>query len=220
MKSKKVRKYDKDRWSLVNGEKLIVIGIDQSYQDTGISISMNNRLKTATHCYTDNLKNNSEKRRALEEMLHKAFNKAKQMQEKYNTEILCCIERIRLQSEGFLNINYIKSIGALNALIVDIAIKYDIPVYSVDTRAWKSTIVGTSKGKPNPYGLNEKKFPTIEWCLKKGYDDYIKKYDVGKSTKGILMENGIKYTFNDNICDSICISLYPFHPTAKLKEEH
>ena len=198
----------------------IVVGIDQSYQDTGISISMNGKLKTATHCYTDNLKNNTEKRKALKEMLDRTFTKAKQMQKKYDSTLICCIERIRLQSQGFLNINYIKSIGALNALIVDTAMDYDIKVYSADTRAWKSGVVGTSKGKPNPYGLNEKKFPTIEWCIYKGFDKYIRKYDVGKSTKGILMENGVKYTYNDNICDSICISLYPFQAHAKLKEEH
>lgn len=206
--------------SKYNGKNYIVIGIDQSYQDTGIAISMNGKLKTATHCYTDNLKNNTEKRKALKEMLDRTFTKAVKMKKKYNAKMICCIERIRLQSQGFLNINYIKSIGALNALIVDTAMEYGIKVYSADTRAWKSTVVGTSKGKPNPYGLNEKKFPTIEWCINKGYDKYIRKYDVGKSTKGILMENGVKYTYNDNICDGICISLYPFISGHKLKEEH
>lgn len=198
----------------------IVVGIDQSYQDTGIAISMNNKLKTATHCYTDNLKNNTEKRKALKEMLDKTFTKAKEMQKKYNSTLICCIERIRLQSQGFVNINYIKSIGALNALIVDTAMEYGIPVYSADTRAWKSSVIGTSKGKPNPYGLNEKKFPAIEWCIYKGYEKYIRKYDVGKSKKGIIYENGIPFTYNDNICDSICISLYPYQAHSKLKEEH
>ena len=44
--------------------------------------------------------------------------------------IICVIERIRLRSQGFLNINYIKSIGALNALIVDLMYEYNIKVYS------------------------------------------------------------------------------------------
>lgn len=202
------------------GKNYIVVGIDQSYKDTGISISMNGKLKTATHCFTDNLPNNTEKRKALKEMLDKTFSKAIAMKAKYNAKLICCIERIRLKSQGFINIDYIKSIGALNALIVDTAMDYGIKVYSADTRAWKSAVVGTSKGKPNPYGLDEKKFPTIEWCIYKGFDKYIRKYDVGKSTKGILMENGVKYTYNDNICDSICISLYPFISGHKLKIEH
>ncbi len=213
-------KFNRDRWNEVTGRNLIVIGIDQSYQDTGISISMNHMLKTATHCFTNNLKNNTEKRKELRNYLIRVFCKAKAMQLKYNTEIMCCIERIRLQSQGFINIDYIKSIGALNAVIVDTAKSYDIPVYSVDTRAWKSTIVGTSKGKPNPYGLNENKFPTIEWCIYQGYEKYIRNYDVGKAKKGIIYEGGIPFTYNDNICDSICISLYPYMPNIKLKEEH
>lgn len=206
--------------SKYQGNNYIVVGLDQSYQDTGISISMNGKLKTATHCYTDNLKNNTEKRKALKEMLDRTFSKAIAMKAKYNAKLICCIERIRLQSQGFINISYIKSIGALNALIVDTAMEYGIKVYSADTRAWKSGVVGTSKGKPNPYGLNEKKFPTIEWCIYKGFDKYIRKYDVGKSKKGIIYEDGIPFTYNDNICDSICISLYPFQAHAKLNEEH
>lgn len=203
-----------------HGKNYIVVGLDQSYKDTGISISMNGKLKTATHCYTDNLENNTEKRKALKEMLDKTFTKAVEMKKKYNAKLICCIERTRLKSQGFINISYIKSTGALNALIVDTAMEYGIKVYSADTRAWKSAVVGTSKGKPNPYGLDEKKFPTIEWCIYKGYDKYIRKYDVGKSTRGILMEGGVKYTYNDNICDSICISLYPFVSGHKLKKEH
>lgn len=202
------------------GKNYIVVGLDQSYKDTGISISMNGRLKTATHCFTDNLPNNTEKRKALKKMLDKTFSKAIAMKAKHNAKLICCIERIRLKSQGFINIDYIKSIGALNALIVDTAMEYGIQVYSADTRSWKSNVVGTSRGKPNPYGLDEKKFPTIEWCIYKGYDKYIRKYDVGKIKKGIIYEDGIPFTYNDNICDSICISLYPFISGHKLKREH
>lgn len=38
-------------------------------------------------------------------------------------------------------------------MIVDTASQYNIPVYSVDTRAWKSASIGTSKEKSNKYGL-------------------------------------------------------------------
>ena len=44
---------------------IIVVGIDQSYKDTGIALSMNNKLKSATHCYTENLKNNTANREKL-----------------------------------------------------------------------------------------------------------------------------------------------------------
>lgn len=200
----------------------IVVGIDQSYQDTGITIAYNNKVKAVTDVYTKDLQMNVEKRKALSHKLHYVFKKASSMSLRMNAEAIVIIERIRLQSQGFLNINYIKGIGALNAMIVDIAYEYGLKVYSVDTRAWKSAIVGNSKGIPNRYGIDEKKWPTIMWCNKMGYKDYIINYDVGRRKKGIIIDNGKKYTYNDNRADSICICLYGFIPESKqlLEEEH
>lgn len=212
--------YTKDRWNEVTGRKLIVVGIDQSYKDTGISISYNNKLKSATHCFTQNLKNNTEKREALKQKLISVFDKTKTMQNKKDCEVIVIIERIRLQSQGFINIDYIKSIGALNAMIVDIAYKYDFPVYSADTRAWKSKVIGTSKGQPNAFGIDEKKLPTILWCVNKGFEKYIIDYNVGKLQKGVIYKDGVRVKYNDNIADSICIGLYGFKPHIRLKQEH
>lgn len=198
----------------------IVIGLDQSYKDTGISISYNGTLKKATHCYTNNLKTNSDKRDKLKETLELVFNRANNLKEKYNADVIIIIERIRLRSQGFININYIKGIGALNALIVDLAHKYNFPVYSVDTRAWKSSIVGNSKGKSNPYGFDEKKYPTLQWCVKQGYEKYIIEPVSPKKKKGVIIRNNSTYTLNDNTADSICISLYGYVKNPKLDLEH
>ena len=139
---------------------------------------------------------------------------------KEECQIICIIERIRLQSQGFINIDYIKSIGALNAMIVDTASQYNIPVYSVDTRAWKSASVGTSKEKSNKYGFDPKKWPTILWCIKQGYKSKIKA-DAGKKKKGVIEKNGERYTYNDNIADSIGIGKFYFVGNHDLlKEEH
>lgn len=199
----------------------IVIGIDQSYKDTGISISMNGKIKMAKHVYLEKCKNNSERRGMLQKRLFDIFSSVHLLKEDYDAEVIVIIERIRLQSQGFINIDYIKSIGALNALIVDTASVFGYSVYSVDTRAWKSSIVGNSKGKSNKYGIDPKKWPTILWCVSKGYEKYIINYDVGKrKSKGIIEKNGKRYTYNDNISDSICISLYGFVNNQLLKEEH
>ena len=195
----------------------IVIGIDQSYKDSGITIALNGKIKKSTHCYTEKLKCNSDKRIALSKMLNKIFSHIQIKSLEYDAEVIVIIERIRLQSQGFLNINYIKSIGALNALIVDTAYKYNYPVFSVDTRAWKSSIIGNSKGMSNPYGIDEKKFPTILWCIQHGYKSYIIDYDIGKRKKGIINNS---YTYNDNIADSIGICLYGFQPKQLLQPEH
>lgn len=198
----------------------IVIGIDQSYKDTGIAISFNGKLKNATDCFTENLKNNSEKRKTLQQKLLSIFSHYKYVALKYNADMVIIIERIRLQSQGFINIDYIKSIGALNALIVDLANEFELPVYSVDTRAWKSAVIGNSKGQDNKWGIDPKKYPTILWCVKHGYKDYIINYDVGKKKKGVITKGDISYTYNDNIADSIGISLYGFTSKQLLKSEH
>lgn len=199
----------------------IVIGIDQSYKDTGISISFNGKLKMAKDILLEKYKNNSERRTNLQKRLFDIFSSVEILKNDYDAEVIVIIERIRLQSQGFINIDYIKSIGALNALIVDTASSFDFPVYSVDTRAWKSAIVGNSKGQKNKFNIDEKKWPTILWCVSKGYKKYIINYDVGKrKSKGIIEKDGKRYTYNDNIADSICISLYGFTKNQLLKEEH
>lgn len=198
----------------------IVIGIDQSYADTGIAISYNGKLKSATHCMLDYLKTNTDRRNRLYLRLKEIFQKADRLKGKYQSDVIVIIERIRLRSQGFININYIKGIGALNALIVDLAKYYNFPIYSVDTRAWKSSIVGNSKGQKNKYGFDEKKYPTLMWCVNNGYEKYIKQFVSNKKIKGVIIKNGERFTYNDNIADAICISLYGFINNPKLEEEH
>ena len=203
----------------------IVIGIDQSYKDTGISVWFDGKLKQATDCFTQNLENNTIKRKTLRSRLLNIFGKLNAKKLAYESmkeecKIICIIERIRLQSQGFINIDYIKSIGALNAMIVDTANQYNIPVYSVDTRAWKSASVGTSKEKANKYGFDPKKLPTILWCIKQGYKSKIKE-DAGRKKKGVIEKNGERFTYNDNIADSIGIGKFYFVGNHNLlKEEH
>lgn len=200
----------------------IVIGIDQSYKDTGITVSLNNKVMNVSECFTEYAVNNSVKRGMLKETLTNIFKFCYAKSQQLNASVIVIIERIRLRSQGFISIDYITSIGALNALIVDLSHLYNFPVYSVDTRAWKSSIVGNSKGKSNKYGIDEKKYPTILWCIKNGYEEYIINYDVGKKKKGVIEKNGKRFTYNDNKADSICISLYGFIPESYqlLKEEH
>lgn len=195
----------------------IVIGIDQSYADTGISIGADREIKVAKSIKFKGCKNNSDKRLELRTTLEKALvaNVGK------SEELIVLIERIRLRSDGFVNINYITSIGALNSVIVDICNLYGIKVYSVDTRAWKSRIVGTTKSKPNKYRFDEKKWPTICYCISKGYEKYIKE-GVGKQKrKAVIEKDGERFTYNDNTSDSICICHFGFVGSSELmKLEH
>ena len=199
----------------------VVIGIDESYKNTGITVNKNNGEEIKVfNVYCDSLDNNTLKRQMIKEVLDKIV---KHVKKNYaGAEVICVIERIRLQSKGFLNINYIKGIGALNALIVDLMYDYGIETFSVDTRAWKSAVVGTSKPMDNKFGLPPEKYPTIVWNIKNGRKKLIINYDVGKKKKGVIVKGEKKYTYDDDRSDSIAISFYGFIPVSKqrLEKEH
>lgn len=194
--------------------KKIVIGVDQSYQDTGISICCDGELKRVSHVKLSQYKNNTERRKVLLETLLDVLKKCNRKSE--NIILIC--ERIRLKSQGFLNINYIKSIGALNAVIIDAAYMFDVPVFSVDTRSWKSQVVGTSKPEKGNNTVNPEKWPTIKYVMNLGLTDSITE-PAGKRTKGVITIDGEKFYVNDNAADSACIALYGFLPKSKQKLE-
>ena len=81
----------------------ISIGIDQSYQNTGESISADGKLLLVKSIHLDKYKSNSEKRKRLREYLANMVYRIKPK----GKEIICVIERIRLRSQGFINIDYI-----------------------------------------------------------------------------------------------------------------
>lgn len=187
--------------------KEVCVGIDQSYENTGVSISADGKLLKVTSLYLGNLKSNSEKRSCLKNFLSKVIHKVKPKCE----NITCVIERIRLRSQGFINIDYIKSIGALNAVIVDVMSDDGIPVYSVDTRCWKAQIVGTSKPMDNKFGVPPEKWPTVQWCISKGFKDSIlKNVSDSRKEKGTFRIGDKKYMYNNDAADSSAISMFLF----------
>lgn len=195
----------------------ICIGIDQSYQNTGISIAADGILIKIKSIRLDKYKSNSEKRDKLREILERVLQNCLSN----SNNVVCILERIRLQSQGFINIDYIKSIGALNSVIVDVCHNYMVDVYSVDTRCWKSQVIGTSKPKDNEYGVPKEKWPTIEWLLRKGCGASIL-IDVTdtKKSKGVFERDGKKYMYNNDAADSAGIAMFWFKGNRdKLKEE-
>lgn len=187
--------------------KTISIGIDQSYQNTGVSISADGKLLLVRSIHLDKYKTNSERRKRLREYL---ANMVYQIKPK-GVEIICVIERIRLRSQGFINIDYIKSIGALNSVIVDVMSTFNIETYSVDTRCWKAQVVGTSKPMSNKFGVPDEKWPTVKWCISQGFEKSILIDMTGtRKTKGIFQKNGKKYMYNNDASDSSAISMYYF----------
>lgn len=195
----------------------LCIGIDQSYKNCGISISADGQLLKVTHVKLEQCRTNTDRRRLLKAYLD---NMLKAITPKADS-IICIIERIRLHSQGFLNIDYIKSMGALNAVIIDIMDEYSIPVYSVDTRCWKSQVIGTSKPKDNNLGVPKEKYPTVEWCIEQGFENSVLRTVKGRKVKGTFTRNGIRYMYDNDACDSSAISMFYFvGDKEKLKQEH
>lgn len=197
----------------------IVIGIDQSYTRTGITVLEDKKILGMHSVNFDGCKTNTEKREHLKHFLESLF-------DNYNIDnVMVITERIRLRSQGFLSESYIKSTGALIATIIDIFATYDIPVYSVDTRSWKSQIVGNSKPLENSYGINKEKYRTILYLRSKGLLKHIVEPYTGRGKQGVvnIKINGKKTPckINDDLADSYCIAMYGFLPEhkQKLKEE-
>ena len=185
----------------------IVIGVDQSYKNTGISIVADGELKDVKSVRLDKCKNNSERRRALSNVLGGLLS----VVAKKSDDIVCIVERARLHGgpDSFINIDAIKALGALTATIVDVCGDCGIEVYSVDTRCWKSQVVGTSKPQANKYGVPEEKWPTVKWVIGKGFEDKIL-IDVTdtRKNKGTFTRNGRKYMYNDDAADSAGIAMF------------
>lgn len=195
----------------------VIIGIDQSYKNTGISIVCDGVLKQVKSIKLNDCQSNSERRRVLSQKLNSLLKLVVQKSD----EQVCIIERIRLQSQGFINIDYIKSIGALNATIVDCCSHYNIKVYSVDTRCWKAQVVGTSKPKSNKFGVPPEKWPTVQWCIKQGFKDSILVPVFGRRSKGTFLIGDQKYEYNNDAADSSAIAMFGvIGDQNKLKEEH
>lgn len=213
---------------MVTGMK-VVIGIDQSYTRTGITVLVDKEIFEMYSIDFKGCKTNTDKRRVLRNQLINIFEKIKEELDEYTPDVI--IERIRLRSQGVLSENYLKATGALVATIIDTAdTYYACPVYSVDTRAWKSAIVGSSKPLNNPYGINPEKYRTILYMRNKGLLKWIAEEYSGRGEKGVIkadrkLLNGrhetVRIKINDDLADSYCIALYGFLPKSKqkLKEE-
>lgn len=199
----------------------IVIGIDQSYKNTGITaIQESDIVLFARSEKFEGCENNTEKRNRICLFLDRKLSNLK----KISDDIIVIIERISMRAEkGGFSKNYVQATTAMISAIIDTCYLFNIPVYSVDTRSWKFQIVGTTSPKKNRYGIPPEKYPAIEYLRDSGRLKYICEENVGKRRNGVVMvkerhTGRTKEVYvNDNIADSFCIALYGFLPEEKQK---
>lgn len=180
--------------------KQIAIGVDQSYKRTGISIAGDGKL---LHVGSVDLSENDDKtwkRNELRKHVSKACTLAVSRSEDVPVIVL---ERIRMFSQQFVSIPYIKSMGALNAVIIDEAWKHGIETYSIDTRAWKAGTIGTSKPEGNMFGVPPEKWPCVDWVCSSGFEKAVKLPVTGRRVKGTFLDaNGDRWEYDNDACDS------------------
>lgn len=112
----------------------IVLAFDQSYKNTGISVIRDTTIVSCESLSFKKIKTNHEKRRLL-------FVAVQQMIDTHMPDYVA-VERVRMFSRGFVSMKVIIALGNLVAVIVDAAATRKVPVFSVDTRAWKSGVLG------------------------------------------------------------------------------
>lgn len=202
---------------------MVVIGIDESYTRTGITVLEDKKLLKMYSIDFMKCKHNYDKRKDLRSVLESILN---ELLRKYKPiEIKCIIERIRTFSGGHMSTQYLITTGGLIVTILDVFLEHGIKVYSVDTKSWKNAVVGTSKPKENPYGINPNKYPTILYLKQKGLLKYIAEEYKGRGKKGVINVKidgeKVPCKINDDMADSYCIAMYGFIPKTKqkLKEE-
>lgn len=202
---------------------MVVVGIDESYTRTGITVLEDKKLLKMYSIGFTRCKNNYNKRKDLRNVLGSILDEL--LREYKPIEIKCIIERIRTFSGGHMSSQYLITTGGLIVTILDVFLAHNIKVYSVDTKAWKNAVIGTSKPKENKYGINPNKYPTILYLKQKGLLKYIAEEYKGRGKKGVINvkigAEKVPCKINDDLADSYCIAMYGFIPKGKqkLKEE-
>ncbi len=198
--------------------KQVVIGIDQSYKRTGMSIAADGKLLHV--CSVDLTESDDKTWKRLEVKRH--VERAVSLAEKKSaSKPVVVIERIRMFSQQFVSMPYIKQVGALNCTIVDAAWKYAVETYSIDTRAWKAGVLGTSKPAGNDFGVPPEKWPCVDWVIRHGFEEAVKLPVYGRRQKGTFTDaEGEKWEYDDDACDSagIAMSWFTCHPSKFERE--
>lgn len=206
----------------------VIIGIDQSYDCTGIAVISDlstgfPRVEDTAKLYLKNeCDTPAEARYMLRSALECMISSLAEENTFQGTKGICVIyERVRLFTAGHIAEEYIKNMSMMVGMIEDLCWQLDIDCYSVDTRAWKSKVVGTTKPLENDKFVDPKKYPTIKYVEEElGIVEDIRDILPDDTRKrNYLVDNGIKYVYNDNVADAICIGLYGYIKKRKLRKE-
>lgn len=203
---------------------LACIGVDQSYARTGISLTVDGRLVTVTSVDLSHYPTKRDKRMIVSSKVCDAVSACFRHGCK---NVIVILERVRLFSKDFISQPYIMSMGAMNAAISDKvyasfptqAMTGNLEVMSVETRAWKSSVVGSNKKCDNLFGVPPEKWLTVDYVQTKypEFRDNImhpsKRQKKSKKNFSFLSDDAqsvVYMEYDNDACDSACISLFPW----------
>lgn len=206
--------------------RTICFGFDQSYTNTGIAIAGITYKKQIDILHCESIGGGGGGIESKFEFRKRLTNRVAALMRKYRASAENCYalcEAVRVHKDGNMSINNHLSWGALQGCLSDLFYqRYDILLRIVDTRAWKSKVVGTSKPAEHaPPSVDPKKWPTIEYVMH--VHDIPKEqiaWPLGPRTRNYawIDADGNKFTFNSDICDACCIAIYGLmFPMNKLK---
>lgn len=189
--------------------KQMVIGLDQSYTDTGLCIAVDGVPKYAESISFEAAATKHDKRRAVLKRLEAIV---KRFRSSY--DICIVIEAIRLFSGSTPHIStaYLFSTCALVGAIVDFAALNDLDIYWIETRSWKKAVLGSSKpsGKKLQGVKDPKKVDSVLYAIDQGFAAIIESTVERGKNKG-------QKRYNDNIADAICIAVCGFNKKVRKK---
>lgn len=204
----------------------IVIALDQSYNETGYAIGKGSKILSAGSFPYHTDKSSIAKLNTLKMAKYDVTRAIDKCTGNGYNNVDVYYESVRL--EGRSTFNFLKLAGAMEMAIKQAVYdcqtknsdKFNINLFSIATISWKSAIVGNIKAANNDLKLDPSKFPTMQKVVELGYEKYLFKPVSKRTNNGIVkVEDGQKYTYNDNIADAICICLYGLLPPEQQKRK-
>lgn len=204
--------------------RALCLGIDQAYGDTGIAIAGITLDKQIDIIATRAVPPVESKSKV--EYRAKVNTAIRTMLKNYRAlgdEFCAICESVRVYTEGNISIRNHLNWGALQGSMHDCLYNtFGASLRIVDTRAWKSAVVGTSKPSDSaPTGVDPKKWPTIQ-CMMHEYDvpkEWLTKPLSPRTKKYTWQdEKGNNFTYNSDVADACAIAIYGLiRPVNKLK---
>lgn len=196
-----------------------IIGIDQSYTDTGLTVLTQGGFSLVTSVTFKEC--GSSKYRKCDLLRSKIIRAVELCHSNGYTDVTINYEQIRynnpVNSKKKTTFGNTHGSSIMEGFIWDAAARCETTLYSVPTISYRSAVVGNTKGVENDLGIDPSKYPTYTFLLSTGQIRPFLDTPRPSKRKGIVLYKGERMWYNDNKGDSACIALYGTLPAQRRK---